>query len=632
MLCREQEAASENFFIRIPSAASYYDDENDQDTKDDLEKASFSEYTTKCGMLEENRNTESSNVRLASVVATSSEDVAYSGYKVEPIDDAIDGDTFESPTQIADHDGSEISGNVSLPTSVKQDSSALKEDVKFTERQIKGAPQDILADKQDTKPAKQDTKPAKQYTKPAKQDTKPAKQDTKPAKQDAKPAKQDTKPAKQDTKPAKQDTKPAKQDTKLAKQDAKPVKQDIKPAKQDVKPAKQDTKIATQDSCLGSDVIALQSSEISITTSNSEGYLTLGNKVDQTQASSQNISTTSDLPESQNTELSNGSQRETNESIPSIVLSLEGNPVNRKDDGENNTTTISGVKETNPAKERNFKEKLGFSDEDNDSVANFNDDIEANNQENMPCEIAELEQGDGVESEETASAGDRRKLTATTIKSPLSDLFDFKKVPENDLNTNDSEIKECTMQLLSETNFKSEKLSKESRIPNISKIQEFRLTETDNVQENLGAHISSIEPSSTGKSTTIRHTTNLALGLRDTSGPIKEQESGSNSLADTQKVNHEVSNARIFERNITNNEQEMSKLNKNSTIKSLKVKTEKTKREKLDVQGVGKADSNTNEGKEKVEIKMENKVDLSDLLAKKSSNKTVKVRHIIQVD
>ena len=611
MLCREQEAASENFSIRIPSAASYYDDENDQDTKDDLEKASFSKYTTKCVMLEENRNTESSNVRLAFVVATSSEDVACSGYEVEPIDDAIDGDTFESPTQIADDDGLKISGNVSLPTSVKQDSKTFKEDVKFTKRKIKGAPQDILADKPDSKPAKQDTKPAKE---------------------DTKPAKQDAKPAKQDTKPAKQDTKPAKQDTKLAKQDTKPVKQDTKPAKQDTKPAKQDTKIATQDSCLGSDVIALQSSEISITTSNSEGYLTLGNKVDQTQASTQNISTTSDLPESQNTALSNGSQRETNETIPSIVLSPEGNPVNRKDDRENNTTTISGVKETNPAKERNFEEKLGFSDEDNDSVANFNDDIEENNQENMPCEIAELKQGSGVESEETASAGDRLKLTATTIKSPLSDLFDFKKVPENDLNTNDSEIKECTMRLLSETNFKSEKLSKESRIPNINKIQEFSLTETDNVQENLGAHISSIEPLSSGKSTTIRDTTNLALESRDTSGPIKEQESGSNSLADTQKVNHEVSNARIFERNITNNEQEMSKLDKNSTIKSLKVKTEKTKREKLDVQGVGKADSNTDEGKEKVEIKMENKVDLSDLLAKKSSNKTVKVRHIIQVD
>lgn len=564
-------------------------------SKDDSEKASI-----KSGTLEESSDAESiGNRRPPSGVVFSSKDVEHSGHEVKTTN-AIDGDMFKNSVQVAEHHSSKTSRNASSPIPT----SALRK-----------------LPKQDTaKPAKQNILTSEQNRKPVTQGTKPNRQDIKPAKQDIKPAKQVTEPAKQNTKVAEKDMKPTKQDTKSIEQDSEPVKQDIKPVEQHVKPVEQGI-------CLGSDIIQPQLSEIS-TTSNSQAYLALGNEVNQTQYSSQNVSATSDLSESQNTELDNEEQMQNNETIPSVVLPLEGDltRISSKEEKEN--------QEINPTKEENVEERLAFDDKDDDGVANCvreDDDIEANHQGDMPREIDELEEGDRVESdEETAPDGNMFELAATATKATDSGVFDFQKLREKTVNKNDLDIGEHTIQLSSEANFKPDEPSEKAETLDFSKVREFPMKEAD-----PNAQISGVQQSSGGKDTAIRDTNSLALGSRDSSEPTKEQESGGNSSTDTQKVKREgynredlVSNARIFESKVTaNNELQKSKLDESSTTKSPKGKTEKSKREKLDIQGVGKADNQVNQEKEKAEMKMENKVDLSSLLPKKSNNKTVKVRY-----
>ena len=595
----EHETASENVSIRIPSAASCYDDDNDHDillvSKDDSEKAPI-----KSGTLEESSDAESTSNRRPSGVVFSSKDVEDSGHEVKTTN-AIDDDMFKNSTQLAEHHSSKTSRNPSspIPTSAlrkppKQDTAKLAKQnssTKFGESNIKDSTQDILI---------------------AEQDRKPVKQGTKLTRQDRKPAKQDIKPVKQDIKPVKQVTEPAKQNTKVAEKDMKPTKKGTKPAEQYVKPVEQGI-------CPGSDVIEPQLKETSAT-SNSQAYLTEDNEVNQTQYSSQNVSATSDLSESHNTELDNAEQMQINETIPSVVLPSEGDltRISSKDEKEN--------QEINPTKEENVEERLGFYDKDDDGVANCAREDEANYQEDMPREIDELEEDGGVESdEETAPDGNMLELAATVTKA-----LDFQKLPEKTVNKNHLDIGEHTIQLSSEMNFRPDEPSEKAETLDSSKVREFPMKEAD-----PSAEISGEQQSSSGKDTAIRDTHSLALGSRDSFKPTKEQESGGNSSTDTQKLKRQgyiredlVSNARTFESKITaNNELQKSKLDANSTTKSPKVKTEKTNREKLDIHGVGKADNQANQEKEKVEIKMENKVDLSGLLAKKSNNKTVKVRY-----
>ena len=591
----EHETASENVSIRIPSAASCYDDENDHDillvSKEDSEKASI-----KSGTLEESSDTESIGNRRPSVGVFSSKDIEDSGHEVKTTN-AIDGDTFWNSTQDAEHHSSKTSRNASSPIPT----SALRKPPK----------------QNDAKPAKQNILTAEQNRKPVTQGTKPNRQDIKPAKQDIKRAKQVTEPAKQSTKEAKKDIKPTKQDTKPAEQDSEPVKQDIKPAELYVKPV-------GLGIFPGSDVIEPLPSAIT-TISNSQAYLTEDNEVNKTQYSSQNVSTTSDLSGSQNTELDNEKQMQNNETVPSVVLPLEKDftRIGSNDEKEN--------QEINPTKE----ERLDFDDKDDDGVANCvreDDDIEANRQQgDMPLEIHELEEDDGVESdEETAPDGNMLELAATATKAPDSVVFDIQKLPEKTVNKNDLDIGEHAIQLSSETNFRPDEPSEKAETLDFSKAWEFPMKVAD-----PSAEISGEQQSSTGKDTSIRDIHTLALGSSDSSEPTKEHESGGNSSTDTQKVKREgyiredlVSNTRIFETKVTaNNELQKSKLDENSPTKSPKVKTEKTNREKLDIHGIGKADNQADQEKEKAEIKFENKVDLSSLLPKKSNNKTVKVRY-----
>jgi hypothetical protein len=571
--------ALENSSIRIPSAASCYDNDNDEDaisvSEDVLEKPSFTEYSTDPWVLEENSDTESTNQRFSGMIPTSSPGFSLlsrgdegSGYEVETKDD------------------SDIS---------------------------------TKADLENTKLPKQD------ITKPAEQDSKTTTQDTRTAKKNIKSAKQDMKPAKQDVKPAKQDMKPA-------KQDMKPAKHDMIPAKQDVKPAK-------EDNSLDSEVIELQISEVSPT--NFQTYQTLNNDVNQEQV----LSDESNIIESQDTDLSNGGQREINNGIriPSIVLSSEGNP-SSKDDREVDAT----------AKE--IEESLSSGSDDDDSVAGLpieDDDIEtkargteelseANHQKDVTDitepqrditepqkDITESQQVDGVsESKEIpVTNSDTVDLTETS-KSLRSDVVEVQKISETTLNTDDSEIHVREIQLLSQRNLKTDERSEKAENQHSSKVRSFSGDtnfQTNKIHEN--AQIPSVVQSS-----------KLTSESRDKSRPIKGQELEDNGLADTQKMKSQsntrkdsVSSEKNSERKINDNLREKSKLDEKSTRKEKGkgAKAEKLKGDKLDIQGVGKADNKTTEAKDKMEINAQNKVDLSDLFAKKSSNKTVKVRYEI---
>ena len=569
--------ALENSSIRIPSAASCYDNDNDEDaisvSEDVLEKPSFTEYSTDPWVLEENSDTESTNQRFSGMIPTSSPGFSLlsrgdegSGYEVETKDD------------------SDIS---------------------------------TKADLENTKLPKQD------ITKPAEQDSKTTTQDTRTAKKNIKSAKQDMKPAKQDVKPAKQDMKPA-------KQDMKPAKHDMIPAKQDVKPAK-------EDNSLDSEVIELQISEVSPT--NFQTYQTLNNDVNQEQV----LSDESNIIESQDTDLSNGGQREINNDIPSIVLSSEGNP-SSKDDREVDAT----------AKE--IEESLSSGSDDDDSVAGLpieDDDIEtkargteelseANHQKDVTDitepqrditepqkDITESQQVDGVsESKEIpVTNSDTVDLTETS-KSLRSDVVEVQKISETTLNTDDSEIHVREIQLLSQRNLKTDERSEKAENQHSSKVRSFSGDtnfQTNKIHEN--AQIPSVVQSS-----------KLTSESRDKSRPIKGQELEDNGLADTQKMKSQsntrkdsVSSEKNSERKINDNLREKSKLDEKSTRKEKGkgAKAEKLKGDKLDIQGVGKADNKTTEAKDKMEINAQNKVDLSDLFAKKSSNKTVKVRYEI---
>jgi hypothetical protein len=569
--------ALENSSIRIPSAASCYDNDNDEDaisvSEDVLEKPSFTEYSTDPWVLEENSDTESTNQRFSGMIPTSSPGFSLlsrgdegSGYEVETKDD------------------SDIS---------------------------------TKADLENTKLPKQD------ITKPAEQDSKTTTQDTRTAKKKIKSEKKDMKPAKQDVKPAKQDMKPA-------KQDMKPAKHDMIPAKQDVKPAK-------EDNSLDSEVIELQISEVSPT--NFQTYQTLNNDVNQEQV----LSDESNIIESQDTDLSNGGQREINNDIPSIVLSSEGNP-SSKDDREVDAT----------AKE--IEESLSSGSDDDDSVAGLpieDDDIEtkargteelseANHQKDVTDitepqrditepqkDITESQQVDGVsESKEIpVTNSDTVDLTETS-KSLRSDVVEVQKISETTLNTDDSEIHVREIQLLSQRNLKTDERSEKAENQHSSKVRSFSGDtnfQTNKIHEN--AQIPSVVQSS-----------KLTSESRDKSRPIKGQELEDNGLADTQKMKSQsntrkdsVSSEKNSERKINDNLREKSKLDEKSTRKEKGkgAKAEKLKGDKLDIQGVGKADNKTTEAKDKMEINAQNKVDLSDLFAKKSSNKTVKVRYEI---
>jgi hypothetical protein len=593
--------ALENSSIRIPSAASCYDDDNDEDTisvsEDVSEKPYFAQYSTDPVVLEENGDTESTNLRFSGMIPTSSP-----GF-FSLLSRGDEGSGYEVETK----DDSDISTKAAL---------------------------------ENTKLPKQDiTKPAEQDSKTTTQDTRTAKKKIKSEKKDMKPAKQDVKPAKQDMKPAKQDMKPAKQDIKFAKQDAKPAKQDMKPAKHDMIPAKQDVKPAKEDNSLDSEVIELQISEVSPT--NFQTYQTLNNDVNQEQV----LSDESNIIESQDTDLSNGGQREINNGIriPSIVLSSEGNP-SSKDDREVDAT----------AKE--IEESLSSGSDDDDSVAGLpieDDDIEtkargteelseANHQKDVTDitepqrditepqkDITESQQVDGVsESKEIpVTNSDTVDLTETS-KSLRSDVVEVQKISETTLNTDDSEIHVREIQLLSQRNLKTDERSEKAENQHSSKVRSFSGDtnfQTNKIHEN--AQIPSVVQSS-----------KLTSESRDKSRPIKGQELEDNGLADTQKMKSQsntrkdsVSSEKNSERKINDNLREKSKLDEKSTRKEegKGAKAEKPKGNKLDIQGVGKADNKTTEAKDKMETNAQNKVDLSDLFAKKSSNKTVKVRYEI---
>ena len=524
-------APTENSSIRIPSAASYDDNDDGKDTvsKDISGKAPFSEDRTGPGVLEENSDTELTNHRL-DMIAT--------------------------------------------PPPLQNTRLLIKQDI------------------------------------------------TKPVKQDSKNTQQDIKSAKKEIEPDKQDSKTTKQDPKSAKNNIKPVKQDMKPAK--------------QDNRLSSDAVELQISEPFPTSFHVSQ--TLNNKVHQEQVLKEDESTTSNIiAQSLDSELSNGGQRANND-IVSIVLSPVEKP-NSEDNREVSAVTLQCAEpDDSPVTETEFKGKNGF-DSDDGSVARFfgedietkaretEDSPEASHQKDEVHEIIESPQVDDVKSEEI----DTVDLTETThtITEEVQQL--------SETTLEESKIHVREIEILTETNLKTDELSEKvgSQCPN--QVQSLFSSDT-NFTDKITAITATQNSSILGQScnsddTTVYGGNRLTSETRDASQPIKEQEFGDNGLPDAQKVKGQsyirkdpMANERISERKMNDKPEDKSKLDKNSTTKeggkSEKVKTEKAKQEKLDIQGVGKADDKVIETKEKKEIKIQNKVDLSSLVAKKSSNKT----------
>lgn len=88
-----------------------------------------------------------------------------------------------------------------------------------------------------------------------------------------------------------------------------------------------------------------------------------------------------------------------------------------------------------------------------------------------------------------------------------------------------------------------------------------------------------------------------------------------------------VSSGKNSEPNSKNNSQNKRGQDQNSRTKdkAREANAEKTKGDKLDVKGVGKAENKINEHNDKMETKIQSKVDLSDLVVRKGNNKTNKV-------
>ena len=189
---------------------------------------------------------------------------------------------------------------------------------------------------------------------------------------------------------------------------------------------------------------------------------------------------------------------------------------------------------------------------------------------------------------------DTSALTQTT---PLSDIS---KVPtETQLNTEVHEV-----QPLSESELNKDDLNEttQSTLSDSNKIQLLSESKAEGIiEEKKSKHYSTAQSMDDENALTSSPSRNI-------SAPAKKNDSGSEDLKEiVEPLDVEPEKAK-------------------EKAKSVDAKKE-TKRDELDVKGVGKVENKTGEVKEKVEIKDQNKVDLSDLVAKKESKKPTKVNN-----
>ena len=282
----------------------------------------------------------------------------------------------------------------------------------------------------------------------------------------------------------------------------------------------------------------------------------------------------------QNTEIGDERQNEKGD-IPPTVLSPEGTHDNQDKDDAAILQYVE--REYSPVREE-FEEnvKPGSEEDEDDGITSLADNdinIETERDEvpNSPEKhhkkdkekVYDSSQVDDVESSIPTPATNSK--TVGFIESLHSNATKVQELPET-VNTDDSKVFEREIHLLSGANLK-----------------------TEQPRDKVGS---------------------TASELRDSSKPIKKQEFKDKGLADTQKSdsqNNVPKEGGILERTMNDKPQDKPKLDENSKAvkesKSTKVKTEKTKQKKLDIQGVGKADNLTTDTKERVEIKLQNKID-----------------------
>lgn len=467
--------------------------------------------------------------------------------------------------------------------------------------------------------------------------------DIEPSKHDVKLNKQKSKPTKQDKRPTKH-ADPGKDDIKTAKQDVTPVEQNFIPAKQEIILVKQDKIPAKQNNDLDRHANELKISNISGSTTNSNA-LTCENYKKETHVI-QVLNTTQSSPfntmKSREAELSSDDQREINYDASLIDFSPRDNArINEYENKEMNTTILTGAEENIHEKEIEFREKpTAENDSDDDSVASFNKEehidvgtqncqveyfSEANNKND------ELSQVDGVENEQLLENNPETVDLSKTAVSVCPEVSEVQRLRDTIPNIiKDRQIYVREIQLLPETNLKTERLSEMAQTSDPTRIEGLG-------RDNM--HSSTVEACTT-KSGVIGKKGKLNLESINIIQPINVEELRDYDVEYTQKEKAQSNvwkDSLSSERNAdplkSDKPQNESTLGKKTTTKEEskvgKRTTEgKAKTAKLDIQDVRKEDKKISESEDKKEIKIQNKVDLSDLIADQSSNKTVKVRSV----
>ncbi|XP_028398106.1 calponin homology domain-containing protein DDB_G0272472-like [Dendronephthya gigantea] len=224
-----------------------------------------------------------------------------------------------------------------------------------------------------------------------------------------------------------------------------------------------------------------------------------------------------------------------------------------------------------------------------------------------PCESSQVNVKSDERSNTSETNEDKYDLTAKTLHPDIAEVQGTK----TSLESNETpEIYVREVQLTSET----DKL-----------IQLAGIRESDSRVEQQNVDRMTTEPEPHYISQTKREESSMTTNMT----PEK-------SLADSEKAEMKGSfdiqqDAVTSEKNSEGNSRKENSRNKPKQDQSSKTKdkgkgmrAEKTKGDKLDVKGVGKAENKVNEEEDKMEVKIQNKVDLSDLVVKKGNNKTTK--------
>ena len=207
----------------------------------------------------------------------------------------------------------------------------------------------------------------------------------------------------------------------------------------------------------------------------------------------------------------------------------------------------------------------------------------------------------------------------TSALAPTTSLSDISKVPklsETQLNTEVHEVQLFSDSVLNKDDFNE---TTQSTLSDSNEIQLLSESKAEGIIEEMKSKHYSTAQSMDDENTLT------SSPSRNISAPAKKNDSGSEDLKEiVEPLDIEPEKALTTSRSKTKVDEKTTTKEK---AKSVDAKKEKTKRDKLDVKGVGKVENKTGEVKEKVEIKDQNKVDLSDLVAKKESKKPTKVNN-----